>query len=85
MSKEFIENYSNFVEKITSEDSNNVESFIKRLLELQSQGLNIALLDTAADGLAGESGEFKDVVKKLKFHNKEWNEEVRLHLKKELR
>lgn len=84
MSVNFIENYKNFVAIVTSNDSSKVENYIERLRELESQGLNMALLDTGSTGLSSESGEIAEVVKKLKYHGKPWNEDVRYHLKREL-
>ena len=52
--------------------------------DLQELGCNISRLDTAASGLSAESGEFMEIVKKLKFQGKPWNEENKEHLTKEL-
>lgn len=77
--------YQNFVEAITSAASNNTEAFIARLTELSEQhNINPALLNTVGIGLSSEAGEFGDIVKKLLFHGKEFNEELRQKLKSEL-
>lgn len=77
--------YREFVEKVTSEPSNNVETLIRRLRELQEQGnLNISLLLTAGIGLASEAGEFDEIIKKMVFQGKPWNEDTRFHLFREL-
>ena len=77
--------YSKFVETVTSEASNDTEKFIERLRELeQNENLNIALLNTASTGLASEGGEFSEIVKKMMFQGKAFNEEHRFHMKREL-
>lgn len=53
-------------------------------MRLDEQGCNIARLDTAFTGLCSESGEANDIVKKLKFHGKNYTPEVQDHLIKEL-
>lgn len=58
-----LEKYQEFVAHVTSEASNDTEAYIARLRELSEAGLNMALLDTAASGLASEGGEFAEIVK----------------------
>jgi NTP pyrophosphatase (non-canonical NTP hydrolase) len=75
MSEDLLKAYKSFVDGVTSEASKNNDVLIQRLKELDEQGCQIARLDTAGDGLAGEGGEVKDLIKKIKFHGKPWNEE----------
>ena len=62
--------YSEFVEAVTSEQSNSTNIWILRVAELErtarSEGvpLNLALLATAGIGLSSEGGEFNEIVKK---------------------
>ncbi len=78
-----LENYSQFVNQLTSKPSTDFESYISRLQELHSVGLDIARLDTAISGGMAELGEAMEILKKIKFQGKEWNEDVRFHLKRE--
>ena len=57
--------YSDFVEEVTSRESNEHDAFIERVNFLKGEGCNISLLMTAAFGLSAESGEFTEVVKKI--------------------
>lgn len=75
--------YTKFVDTLTSTPSKNHNSYLDRLVELKQQGCDIARLDTAISGLMAESGEAMEILKKMKFQNKEWNEENRYHLKRE--
>ena len=77
--------YSEFVESITSSASNDTRELIKRLEDLNATGrFNPALLNTVGIGLASESGEFSDLVKKILFHNKSFTDDVHDQLVKEL-
>lgn len=77
--------YKDFVNEVTSKESNNFEAFIKRLVQLNSQGnVNIPLLLTGGVGLASEGGEFNEIVKKILFQGKELNEDNIFHMKREL-
>jgi len=76
--------YDHFVDSVTSETSKNLDLFVNRLQDLQSEGINPALLNTASTGLAGEGGEFSEIVKKLFWHGKPLTDELRAHMLKEL-
>jgi len=78
-----LENYKKFVDTLTSIPSKDFEKYIDRLHELKEAGCNIERLDTAISGAMAEAGEAMEIVKKLKFQGKEWNEEVRYHLYRE--
>ena len=79
-----LDKYLDFADNTCSDFSKDHEAYIKRLNDLQELGCNISRLDTAASGLAAESGEFMEIVKKMKFQGKPWNEENKEHLTKEL-
>ena len=73
-------NYLEFVEFVTSDASKNYDSFSKRLSELNDEGANIQRLLTAGVGINAEGGEFLEIVKKMIFQGKPWNEDNREHL-----
>lgn len=74
MDKTIFEQYKQFVEGVTSEASMNTDVMIDRILELNKQ-INVARMDTACKGLAGEAGEINDLWKKILFHGKPLNDE----------
>jgi len=78
--------YSEFVAAVTSDASNDLETLITRLRELQASELpvNVSLLLTASIGLASECGEFDELTKKMAFQGKPWNEGVKFHMLREL-
>lgn len=75
--------YQKFVADVTSKESNELSNLIVRLNEL-NLSVNVSLLLTAGMGLASESGEFDEIVKKITFQGKPFTEETRFHLKREL-
>ena len=80
-----LKKYEQFVQAVTSEASNNTEALVARVLELEQQeNINVALLATASTGLGSEGGEFQEIVKKMLFQGKPFNEENRFHMKREL-
>ncbi len=83
MSEEVLKNYGKFVEGVTSDASNNHTDFVQRANVLAAD-VNVPLLLTGAIGMCDESGEFAGLVKKIMFHGKNIDDEVRLHLEKEL-
>ena len=78
--------YKDFVEAVTSKESNNYDHLHKRILELANGEpvINPSLLLTAGIGLASEGGEFNEIVKKMFFQGKPLNEENVFHMKREL-
>lgn len=75
--------YKQFVDGVTSQPSKDLGQLIAVMTEL-NQSINVPRLLTAGIGLASESGEFDEIVKKTVFQGKPWNEDVRFHLKREL-
>ena len=72
--------YSVFVDAVTSDSSKDFVYLADRLVELDQKGANIERLTTAGVGLAAESGEFLEIVKKMVFQGKPWNDDNREHL-----
>jgi len=72
--------YLDFVDGVTSDPSRDFKSFITSLELLDRQGSNINRLTTAAVGISAEGGEFMEIVKKMVFQGKPWNDDNREHL-----
>jgi len=72
--------YEEFVDAVTSDSSKDFVSLADRLGDLDRQGANIERLTTAGVGLAAESGEFLEIIKKMVFQGKPWNDDNREHL-----
>jgi len=77
--------YQEFVEAVTSGESNHPGQFINQIQHIRSStNVNPSLLLTAAIGLAAETGEFAEIPKKILFQGKPVNEESLFHMKREL-
>jgi NTP pyrophosphatase (non-canonical NTP hydrolase) len=76
--------YSKFVDAVTSDESRDFVAFSDRVVALDEKGANIERLMTGAIGLNAEGGEVMEIVKKLVFQGKPWNDETKYHLKREL-
>ena len=72
--------YEEFVDAVTSDCSKDFVALADRMVELDREGANIERLNTAGVGLAAESGEFLEIVKKILFQGKPWNDANREHL-----
>ena len=72
--------YEHFVDAVTSDCSKDFVDLADRLVELDRQGANIERLTTSGVGLAAESGEFLEIVKKMVFQGKPWSDSNREHL-----
>jgi NTP pyrophosphatase (non-canonical NTP hydrolase) len=79
-----LKKYKEFVDGVTSQTSKDTEVLIARIRELESKGANVPRLMTAGIGLASEGGEFDEIVKKIMFQGKEYNEDNIFHMKREL-
>ena len=76
--------YEKFVDAVTSDCSKDFVDLADRLVELDREGANIERLTTSGVGLAAESGEFLEIVKKMVFQGKPWSDSNREHLLIEL-
>ena len=90
--------YTDFVEAVTSQPSNDLTTFMDTLDRLDANyevdltdgqmkhgpNVNIPLLLTACLGLAAESGEFIEIPKKIFFQGKALTDENVFHMKREL-
>ena len=72
--------YEHFVDAVTSDASKDFLSLSDRLVELDQKGANIERLMTASVGMSAEAGEFTEIVKKMVFQGKPYNEDNREHL-----
>ena len=83
--REFLNNYGEFVTKVTSEPSLDQSSLDARMREINSSSnIESARLLTAALGLGSETGEFVEIVKKIFLQGKPASEENIFHMKREL-
>jgi hypothetical protein len=76
--------YQQFVDAVTSDASRDFVAFSDRIVELDRKGANIERLLTAGVGINAEGGEFLEIVKKMIFQGKPWNEDNKDHLLTEL-
>ena len=72
--------YADFVDGVTSDPSKDYQCLIESISSLNGQGANIERLLTAAVGISAEGGEFMEIVKKIIFQGKPWNDDNREHL-----
>lgn len=76
--------YASFVNEVTSYPSQKNSEFIRRINELDEQGIPLSRLLTAAIGISAEGGEFTEIVKKVAFQGKDLTADAKLHMIKEL-
>ena len=76
--------YASFVNEVTSYPSQKNSEFIRRINDLDEQGIPLARLLTAAIGISAEGGEFTEIVKKVAFQGKDLSADAKLHMIKEL-
>lgn len=76
--------YSRFVSSVTSAPSTYYEDLVERLNELNESGVNVPKLMTSYTGICAEAGEYAEVVKKILFQGKPYNEDNVFHMKREI-
>ena len=74
------EKYQEFVDAVTSDASTDFVALSDRLVTLDEKGANIERLLTAGVGINAEGGEFLEIIKKMVFQGKPWNDDNREHL-----
>ena len=74
------ERYQKFVDAVTSDASTDFVALSDRLVTLDEKGANIERLLTAGVGINAEGGEFLEIIKKMVFQGKPWDDHNREHL-----
>lgn len=87
-------NYSKFVKAVTSQESNDLTTFMNRLdiidgnydfvNNIHGPNVNVPLMLTGAMGLCSETGELMEIVKKVVFQGKSLNIETHYHMMREM-
>jgi NTP pyrophosphatase (non-canonical NTP hydrolase) len=72
--------YTEFVDEVTSDASKDFLALSDRLVALDEKGANIERLLTSAVGINAEGGEFMEIIKKMIFQGKEFNQDNKEHL-----
>jgi len=83
--KKFFSTYTDFVTKVTSEPSIDLDALKKSFDNIEkNSGIKTPRLLTAALGLGSETGEFVEIVKKMYLQGKPPSEDNIFHMKREL-
>ena len=83
--KKFFSTYTDFVTKVTSEPSIDLDALKKSFDEIEeNSGIKTPRLLTEALGLGSETGEFVEIVKKMYLQGKPPSEDNIFHMKREL-
>lgn len=83
--KDFFTTYSDFVTKVTSDPSLDLDALKKSMDDIESESdIKMPRLLTAALGLGSETGEFVEIVKKMVLQGKPPSEDNIFHMKREL-
>lgn len=81
-----LQKYTQFVEGVTSNDTNFIDNFLQRIANLRQENpdVNLSVLLNSAIGLPSEAGEYGDILKKVFFQGKPLDAEIRTKLRREL-
>ena len=83
--KEFFKTYTDFVTKVTSDPSLDLEALNESFKDIENKSkIKTPRLLTAALGLGSETGEFVEIVKKMFLQGKPPSEDNIFHMKREL-
>ena len=83
--KDFFSTYSDFVTKVTSDPSLELEALKNSLDDIDNNSnIEVPRLLTAALGLGSETGEFVEIVKKMVLQGKPASDDNIFHMKREL-
>ena len=83
--KKFFTTYTDFVTKVTSDPSIDLETLKKSFDDIEANSnIKTPRLLTAALGLGSETGEFVEIVKKMFLQGKPPSEDNIFHMKREL-
>ena len=83
--KKFFTTYTDFVTKVTSDPSIDLDTLKKSFEDIEeSSNIKTPRLLTAALGLGSETGEFVEIVKKMFLQGKPPSEDNIFHMKREL-
>ena len=83
--KEFFKTYTDFVTKVTSDPSLDLEALNESFKEIENKSdIKTPRLLTAALGLGSETGEFVEIVKKMFLQGKPPSEDNIFNMKREL-
>ena len=83
--KDFFSTYSEFVTKVTSDPSLDLDALQASLEDIENKSpIESARLLTAALGLGSETGEFVEIVKKMFLQGKPPSKDNIFHMKREL-
>ena len=83
--KDFFSTYSDFVTKVTSEPSLDMDALKNSLDDINNNSnIEVPRLLTAALGLGSETGEFVEIVKKMVLQGKPASDDNIFHMKREL-
>ena len=84
MQQNLLDEYTAFVDKVTSEASKSSDKMGERISYLNSKDIEMSRLLTAGIGLSGEVGEFNEIIKKIMFQGKTFDVVAHEHMRREL-
>ena len=84
MDKDFLLDYTRFVDEVTSDASRDAQALSDSLDVIDGFGVSPERVLTAAIGISAEGGEFAEIVKKCIFQGKPMDDDAQFHMKREL-